>query len=510
MLNLLKQSIFPITVFITGACVLIVEVVATRILSPFYGNTIFTVSSVISVILAALSFGYYIGGRLADRYTSLGIFFSIIWISGLVLLILHTLGIYVLPYFSSNLSMTTGPIVSSLLLFLLPAFLLGMLSPYAIKLQSISSPNQGIGSISGNIYFWSTSGSILGSLLAGFVLIPTFGINEIMIANSLVLFLLGFVPLLLIKSKFLKINIIGLLIFIIILLVSSQISLGEFIYYQDGIYEKIAVFDSEFNNRPTRFLQLDRSKSGAMYLDSNDPKDMVYDYTKYYILYKIFNPNIQKALVLGGGAYSIPKALITESPNISVDVSEIEPRLYNLAKQYFNLTDNPQLHNYAKDGRRFLLDTPQKYDLIFSDVYYSIYFIPTHFTTQEFFEIAKSKLNPNGILIINVVGELAQNEPSFLMSEIKTFQSVFSNCYFIAVESPTKAESQNIIFIAFNNGEKIDFNTELIANDPNSVVNTIPNKLIDTNKFDLSKYPIFTDNFAPVDYYIGQELKRNN
>jgi predicted membrane-bound spermidine synthase len=121
----LKQNLLLISVFITGACVLVVEVVAVRALSPHYGNTIFTVSSVISVILAALSIGYYAGGKFADKHPSLQWFFGIILVSGLVVLAIHFLGIIILPILSVSLSLASGPLISSLLLFLAPALLLG-------------------------------------------------------------------------------------------------------------------------------------------------------------------------------------------------------------------------------------------------------------------------------------------------------------------------------------------------------------------------------------------------
>src|SRR3989338_5025840 len=114
----LKHNLLPVSVFITGSCVLIVEVVAVRALSPHYGNTIFRVYSVISVILAALSIGYYVGGKFADRHPSLRWFFGIILVSGLVVLMIHFLGTIILPILGTGLSLVSGPLVSSLLLFL--------------------------------------------------------------------------------------------------------------------------------------------------------------------------------------------------------------------------------------------------------------------------------------------------------------------------------------------------------------------------------------------------------
>ncbi len=500
---MIRFAILPFAVFITGACVLIIEVVAIRVLSPYYGNTIFTVSSVISVILAALSTGYYAGGKFADRHPSLQWFFGIILLGGLALLLFYFIGIIALPILSYALSISVGPLVSSVLLFFLPALLLGTLSPYAVKLQSARFPEQGVGSVAGRIFFWSTTGSITGSLLAGFVLIPNFGLNQIVIANGIMLFLLGLMPLLLLKlgiakehlhkSLFAFVSILGLIWF-----ANQQIErLREnVVYSKDGVYEKITIYDGKFEGRPARFFQQDRSGSGAMFLDSDDPADLVYGYTKYYSLYKVFNTKITNALVIGGGAYSIPKALLKEIPDANIDVAETEPSLFELAKKYFRVNDNPRLRNYTEDGRRLLHDSDKKYDLIFSDVYYSLFSIPAHFTTQEFFTIAKDKLGPDGIFIASMIGDLSRQEPSLIMSEIRTFQTVFPNSYFFAVESPAKTDPQNIIFAGYNSDKKID-------------LSAYRDKLINIGRFDLSPYPILTDNFSPVEYLTGRVLQRS-
>ena len=97
----------------------------------------------------------------------------------------------------------------------------------------------------------------------------------------------------------------------------------------------------------------------------------------------------------------MPKALFIDLPDVNIDVSEIEPSLFELGKKYFRVPNNPRLKNYTKDGRRLLYETNKKYDLIFSDVYFSLFSVPTHFTTEEFFQIARDKLSPDGIFIAN-------------------------------------------------------------------------------------------------------------
>src|SRR3989344_7026318 len=185
-----KKFSLPFVVFLTGACVLIIEIVATRILSPYYGNTMFTVSSVIGIVLAALSVGYYFGGKYADKYPREKVFYSIILISGLSVILLHLLTLFLLPSLGYGLSIVSGPIISAIILFFTPSLLLGTLSPFAIKLQKQYFPEKGIGSITGEIFFWSTLGSIFGSLLAGFVLIPQFGISQIILAVAIILIIL--------------------------------------------------------------------------------------------------------------------------------------------------------------------------------------------------------------------------------------------------------------------------------------------------------------------------------
>lgn len=507
----LKSTLLPTSVFITGACVLVIEIVATRVLSPFFGNTIFSTSSIISVILLALSVGYYVGGKTADRHPSLTWFFSIIALSGLFLLTFFSLSAVVLEIISSSFSLITGPLLASCVLFLFPAFLLGMLSPYAVKLQSMYSPGQGTGSVSGNIFFWSTLGSIIGSLSSGFFLIPYFGVREIMITSSVVLFVLGFVPLLIIYKKR---HILEMAVFLLLFLSLFFYTVGahkeeQNVYTKDGRYEKITVLDGQFFGRPTRFFKQDHSLSGAMFLDSTDPKDLVFDYTNYYSIYSLFTPKLHNALVIGGGAYSIPKALLAHSPDVIVDVSEIEPSLLWLSKKYFAVEGSSRLRTSTEDGRRMLRDSTKQYDLIFSDVYYSFFSIPAHFTTVEFFATAKSKLSKDGVFMANMIGDLSRRDPSLILSEMRTFQAVFPNSYFFAVDEAGGGTSQNIIFVGYNSDKQIDFSSKEIVNNQNSLIRTLGNKRIDPDRFALGMYPLMTDNYSPVEYLTGKVLQRS-
>lgn len=512
-MDFLKRYSLSFAVFFTGAFVLVIEVVAVRILSPYYGNTIFTVSSVIGIVLGALSVGYYAGGKLADRYPVAELFYLIIVTAGISLLFVQFGNVFLLPILSTALTLRSGPLVSSLMLFFFPSFLLALLSPFAIKLQKVYTPREGLGTVTGKIFFWSTLGSISGSLITGFVLIPRLGINQIIVGTAFALIAIGSLALLIFSLQRGRVG--RAMIFVLLLigiLIASSVFFGEaqkdseIIYTSDGVYEKIMVYDGKYHEKATRFLQQDRSASGAMFLNSDE---LAYDYTKYYALYKIFNQAPKNALFIGGGAYSMPKALFNESPDTTIDVAEIEPSLFILAKQYFNLSDDARIRNHVEDGRRFLKLVPKSYDVIFSDVYYSLISVPAHFTTREFFETAYEKLSPDGVFIANFIGNLSRQQPSLIFSAIKTFQEVFPNAYFFAADSPGSLQTQNIIFFAYKGDRKIDFQSALIKQNDDLLIRSLGGKLIDLERFDLSAYPILTDNYAPIEYLTASVLSKS-
>src|SRR3989338_4429499 len=271
-----QRNFLSFVVFVTGACVLIIEVVATRILSPYFGNTIYTVSSVISIILLGLSMGYYLGGRFADTHPSKKWFYAIILVSGFSVFFLQLLTSSLLPILGYQLTIVNGPLITSLLLFFLPSFFLGTLSPFAIKIQESDYANEGICKITENIFFWSTFGSIFGSLSAGFYMIPQFGINQIVSFVGTALILLGILGLITTKNKIKKIPIALLFLITLFAILNSDKPAVKTIYSKDGVYEKIQIYDGVYNGKPTRFFMQDKSYSGAMFLDSDD---LVFDYT---------------------------------------------------------------------------------------------------------------------------------------------------------------------------------------------------------------------------------------
>ncbi len=508
MLNAIKSFINNVfllfIIFITGAAILVLEVTATRMLSVYFGNTIYTFSSIISVILLALSLGYFMGGRLADKKGSEFLFYQLIALSGLSVFVLHLVHIYLIPQLSTQLTLRDGPLVSSLLLFLLPGLLLGMLSPLVAQLQKARLKKQGIGHITGDVFFWSTLGSIFGSIGAGFYLIPTYGIREIIIGVAIILFCIGLLGMFIPRHKN---SSIGKVVVLFLTLPIVHLTLISFnllrenpavVYRDEGLYDNIVIYDGEFFDTPARFLQQATDASSAMYLSSDE---LVYDYTKYYEVYKLVTNRPQHALVIGGGAYSVPKALLQDDPKVIVDVAEIEPELLSIGQKYFRVPKDSRLKNHVEDGRRFMMDSNSKYDIIFSDAYH--FSIPAHLTTKEFFELSKSRLSQDGVFVANIIGNLGEQSPSFLFSEMKTFKSVYPNSYFFAVDTFEPNVPQNIVMVGYNGETGVNL---LSVDTTEPFLTQLPSHRIDLDKYDLAPHAIFTDNYAPVEYFISKRL----
>ena len=153
-------------VFLSGASILVLEIAAGRVLAPHFGNTLFTWTSMIGIILAALSLGYSVGGRLADRSPSSRTFYLIMLLGAALVALVPVLRALLMPALEKGLSLRSGPIAGGVLLFAAPSFVLAALTPYAVKLQA--RDERLIGTVTGNLFTWSTVGSIVGTFATGF------------------------------------------------------------------------------------------------------------------------------------------------------------------------------------------------------------------------------------------------------------------------------------------------------------------------------------------------------
>lgn len=491
------KYILEIAVFICGAVVMIFELIGSRILGPYFGTSIFVWSSLIGIILGSLSLGYYLGGKIADRKPNLNnlsliIFLSSIFI-GLTILIKDPL----LVFLQANIAdIKISSVFASLIIFLPASVLLGMVSPYAAKLK-INSLNKS-GSTVGNLYAISTAGSIVGTFLSGFYLIPQFGTNKLLIVLSMTLIV---VSITLSAKQLTKIKLLALIFF---LLGWMTINWYNFILEKNGFididtaYNRVWIYNYEDvkTNKLVKIMGINNENHSSMFLDSDE---LVNEYTKYYHLVKHFNPNFEKALMLGGAGYSYPKDYLLKYPESTIDVVEVDPMVTELAKKYFNLKESPRLNIYHEDGRVYLNTTQEKYDVIFGDAFASRYSLPYQLTTKEAVEKKYNILNNDGLVILNIISSLGGKRGQFLRAEYATYKSVFPQVYLFPVREPDNgSEVQNIILVALKSKINPTFNSNDL--ELNKYLQHLWKEEVDIDM------PILTDDYAPVEYYSNKAI----
>ncbi|RJR31335.1 spermidine synthase, partial [Candidatus Parcubacteria bacterium] len=203
-----------IIIFLSGAIVMILELIGSRILAPYLGTSIFVWTSLIGLILAALSIGYYLGGRFSVKNPNFG-FLSLMLISAALLTVIINVIKEPIIKNAMTFGIRSGSILSTLSLFFLPSIALGMISPYAIRLKIKNIDTSG--SAAGKLYAISTVGSIAGTFAAGFWLIPNFGSTNIIIGLGLGLLVLSFIA----DFKYLTVKIIYFLLLLLIIFFSK-------------------------------------------------------------------------------------------------------------------------------------------------------------------------------------------------------------------------------------------------------------------------------------------------
>ncbi len=484
--------------FTAGAVVMGLEIITSRILTPVFGSTIYTWGSLIGVILSGLSVGYLLGGKVADGHPNFE------KISGIV----FSVGLFIIgiPFFASPVvdftiavlpSTQYSPLVATFLLLMLPSVLLGFVSPYVVKLGTHTL--QRVGNISGNLYSIATIGSILGTFVTVFVLIPNLAVNQIIFGLGVVLIAGSLIGLK--KSP----KIIAVIIVAILVVPWSSLSTNTITHNGVLIYEQ-----------ETSFSHLDITQFGSnisMYLDGmrhssmnlNDPLDLVIDYTEYFHLGMMFNPSAENILFVGGGGFTGPKNFLTLYPDTKVDVIEIDPDVIEAAKTYFNLEEDSRLTVFNDDARKHLSTFDKKYDLIVLDAYATNY-VPYHLMTDEFFEILEERLSPEGVVVSNFIGSIEGENSQLFRAIYKTMKQTFPVLYIFPTEnSPTNV--QNIMIVSSNNPYEFDRITllELAKNSPaDYLVDELSNQehfyqgTIDT--FDV---PFLTDQYNPSEVLIN-------
>ena len=490
-----RRTILEVTVFVCGALVMIFEIIGSRILAPFIGTSTYVWTSLIGVILASLSLGYWLGGRLADRRPDAKVLASVILVAGalisLTVLVKDTL-------LSMIAGMAVGleiqSLIAALLLFAPASVCLGIVTPFAVrlKMRSVETTGRTVGSL----YALSTVGSIVGTFAAGFFLIPFVGSIRTLYLISGSLIILAF---LLVPFAVSKMNIAAVALFILAIAASETNSYilrqKSDVYDEDTEYNRVKVFKTvdPGTGRAVRALAIDPylTQSEA-FLDSDE---LVSDYLRYYHLARYFKPDFQESLMIGGAGYSFPKEYLRVYENARMDVVEIDPQMTDIAREFFRLTDDPRLNIIHEDGRMFINRAPSDhYDAVFLDAFSALGSVPAHLTTVEAVTNMYRMLKSDGVVIFNLGSAITGPGSRFLNAELQTYRRVFPQVYLFKVNSGyPDTQLQNLIIVAARSPDRPRFVSE------DALIATLLRHLYTAPQS--AAEHCLTDDLAPVEYY---------
>jgi spermidine synthase len=482
-----------LTAFAAGASIMAIEIVASRILAPAFGNSIVVWSSLIGVILAALSYGYLKGGVLADRNASTGQL-SLIIASAALLTAFVAVGKNICLMEASRIpDIRAAVIMAELVLFAPVSFVLAMVTPYVVrlKLKEVGST----GATVGRLYAISTIGSIVGTFGAGFYLLAMIGSTDILLCISGLLLACSIA---LSVNRFLKLKIATAGVVVLCACgapgTSTPFISGKHIFERDTHYNHALVYEGVDyrSGRPSRVLLTDRyARQSAVFMDRND--DLVLEYLKYFRFGSHFCPNAKRALLLGGGGFTYVSDFFRRNPSKLLDVVELDPELVGIAHRYFGLKSDSRLRIFTEDARVYLNRNRTSYDIVYFDTFGSAAIVPHYLTTRETARLVSDSLSSHGVAVLNLMSAVYGPRGRFLRAELATYRSVFPRVEIVKLSDDPETIG-NVVMVAFKNPVEPRWTSD----DPETAARlarrwTRP-ILMDT--------PVLTDDYAPVEVYM--------
>jgi spermidine synthase/MFS family permease len=514
-------------VFVSGGVLLGVELAASRVLAPFFGNSIFVWGALIGIVLAGLSAGYWIGGVLADRMPVPQLLLGVLAAGSGLILLVPVIDEHVLEAIVEwDPGPRLNPLLAAVVLFGAPSVILATATPIAVRLRTRSVAS--VGKTAGRLFAVSTAGSIAGTFVTAFWLIPEIGTNQLLGLLATALFVAaGIVAVgegMLVSSAAVAVLVAGSLAATLALAPETGGRLSgaaaqnwsplyrlrgesqavqappggfEVVYAKDTRYHGLTVVD----DGEARHLRFESSFQSGMYLD--DPFRTRYRYTDFLQLPLAYNPRARNILFIGLGGGSAQKRTWRDFPNVQLQVVELDPVVRDVAYRYFELPRSPRLKVAVEDGRRFLARDRRRWDAIVIDAYFSDS-LPFHLTTAEFLELVRSRLAPGGVVASNLIGALSGEGSKLFRSMYKTYRSTFATVAVHPVVEGGGEGLQNIIVVA---GEGAAPGRDVLAARWRKVRGRAP-RAVDLVKPIRDRHeaviptrdvPVLTDDYAPTD-----------
>lgn len=487
----LRRYLF-FTAAVTGAIVLIVEILGAKMLAPYLGTSHFVWTAQIGVTLLSLATGYWFGGWLVERSQDLRNLYSCIigaalYLSGTILFTERV------AYACLNFRLPVASIMASAFLFFVPLTLLAAVGPFLIR--ALTQSVQGVGGLAGRLSAISTFGSVAGTVLIGYVLLP-------LMPNSTTMFISAGVLLALAAGYFAiwgrnsKVTTQATGAILALLLGTGGVSADSKRDYDHQ--EELLRRNSDFGQ-----LQVIRDKaSGNLYYlndyltqNTYDPEAKKSISLFTYMLHglaHVYRDPLQDVLCIGLGVGVVPMEFARDGCH--VDVVEINPAVVSVGQKYFDL-EPEKLNLTIGDGRQFLNASTKSYDAVILDAFLGDS-SPSHLMTREAFTSIKGHLKPGGVLVINSFGDFAPGKDFFLASLDKTLKAVFKsvkihhsgggNIFFVASDAETLTRVHAPDLDRVHSWKKSE--TEYAYQNDSDVPNP-------------AHGIVLTDDYNPVDYY---------
>jgi len=427
-------------VFVSSGCIMTLELVAGRIIAPYVGVSLYTWTSVIGVVLAGISLGNYLGGRLADRQASIGTLVPIFLLAGVSCF--GILGVDALGRLISGYPPVLEILVLTIVLFFVPCVILGTITPVVAKLTVRDLTKTG--STVGKLYAAGAIGSIVGTFATGFVLISWFGTYAIVCGVAMVLLTMSL--LFSLGSRWQPIAISALVIAGGSILALNQGWLHAPCSRETNYY-CIKVHEEKRGGDLVQVLTLDRLEHSCNC--PNDPTKLVYSYEQMLAeatAYQAQQDDHLRALFVGGGGYTFPRYMEAVYPGSDIHVIEIDPGVTEVAYDMLGLSPDTNIVTYNQDARFFLAQKPvEAYDLIVGDAF-NDRSVPYHLTTKEFNNRVHTWLDDDGLYVVHIFDS---GRGDFLRAYTHTLRQSFRNVYLApTLESWRQSSSSTFVLIA--------------------------------------------------------------
>ena len=492
------------TALATGAVVMALEIVGSRLLAPVFGNSLFVWGALIGVILAAMSGGYAFGGWVSDRFPAAQVLAGLLLCSGAWTFLIAWLGQPVLFKVAATIEDPRGgPCIAAALLLGPPAFGLSGVLPAILRLAVLDF--EYLGRHTGRMIALSTMGSLAGTWGTAFFFLSWIGSQALIAWLGAIQAGLGLWWL--IRGTAARPLAIGTFV-----LCAIGLGAGAWfpiqvlpvpVYQEDSPYQQVRIRDDDL----FRYLILDRTYHAVMW--RADPVTLFLPYSQLMVASLALVPEPKRGLILGHGGGSLAKWLAARWPELELDVVEIDPSVVRMAEEYFAYRPPPQHHVHVRDARVFLNHTDRTYDFIWVDAF-ARHMIPFHLTTVEFFAELHAHLAPNGILAVNLASSGEGGDLLRANAVMQTMRQSFPHVESFAAKGPwqsSRVRSENLIFFAGSPLEQQTFST--MATNVNRMVEQqrLPFETIAllgshrTQPWETGV--VLTDDYAPYDLLIG-------